>query len=173
MATIPFTVRREVPADLPALGRLGALLLRAHYDFDQERFLAARPDSEEGYAWFLGTQLENDDAVVLVAERGNQVVGYVYAGIEPMSWKELREESGFIHDVYVDAEARGCGAATALLQQAMRWLAGRGMPRVILWTAAANAGAHHLFEKIGFRDTMREMTRELGGARDFEPSPVP
>ena len=36
---------------------------------------------------------------------GEEVVGYVYAGLEPQSWKELREACGFIHDVAVD-EAR-------------------------------------------------------------------
>ena len=33
-----------------------------------------------------------------MAERAGEVVGCVYAGIEPHSWKELREAAGFIHD---------------------------------------------------------------------------
>lgn len=156
-----FVVRPAVPTDLPVLGRLGALLLRTHYEFDRLRFMAPRPDSEEGYAWFLGSQLENDQAVVYVAEREGRVVGYVYAGIEPMSWKELRDRAGFIHDVAVDEAARGAGIATALVEAALRWLASRGVPRVLLWTAAPNTAAQGLFERLGFRRTMIEMTREL------------
>jgi hypothetical protein len=34
-------VRRATPADLPSIGRLGALLVEEHYDFDPRRFLAA------------------------------------------------------------------------------------------------------------------------------------
>jgi hypothetical protein len=33
-------------------------------------------------------------------------VGYIYAGLEPLSWKELRDEAGFIHDVVLAEEAR-------------------------------------------------------------------
>jgi len=150
-------IRRAEPCDLEAVGRLGARLLRDHYAFDRLRFMAPRGDTEAGYAWFLGTQLERDDAVVFVAERAGRVVGYVYAGIEPQSWKELREEAGFIHDVYVDDRARRSGVATALVE--------RGMPRIVLWTAAPNEAARRFFERLGFRQTMAEMTREIAGGR--------
>jgi len=161
MTSPPVTVRRAEERDLEAVGRLGARLLREHHDFDPLRFMAPRGNTEKGYAWFLGTQLQHDDAAVFVAERGGQVVGYVYAGIEPQSWKELREEAGFIHDVYVDEPARRCGIASALLGEAAAWLAARGMPRVVLWTAAPNDVARRLFERLGFRHTMTELTREL------------
>ncbi len=156
-------IRRAEERDLDAVGRLGARLLRAHHEFDRLRFMAPRANTEEGYAWFLGTQLRRDDALVLVAEKAGQIVGYVYAGIEPQSWKELREEAGFIHDVYVDETARGCGVATGLLEAAADWLASRGMPRIVLWTAAPNEAARRLFEHLGFRHTMTEMTREISG----------
>lgn len=160
MSEPTFHVRPATPRDLPAVGRMGAALLRDHYAFDRQRFLAPRGDSEAGYAAFLGSQLHRDDTFVAVAERDGQVVGYVYAGIEPLSWKELRDEAGFIHDVYVLESARGHGVATALTEAAARWLADHGMPRVILWTAAPNAIARRLFSRLGFRETMIEMTRE-------------
>ena len=154
-------IRRATRADLPALGRLGAMLLRTHYEFDEQRFMAPGSDPEAGYAWFLGTQLQDEDVVVFVAERSGQVVGYVYAGLEPQSWKELREASGFVHDVAVDHAARRQGIAERLMQAALEWLASRGAPRVMLWTAEQNAGAHRLFKELGFRRTMVEMTKEL------------
>ena len=155
-------VRRAEARDLEAVGRFGAKLLRDHYAFDRLRFMAPQANTEEGYAWFLGTQLRRDDAAVFVAERAGEVVGYVYAGIEPQSWKELREEAGFIHDVYVDETARRGGIATALLEAATEWLTSRGMPRIVLWTAAPNDAARRLFARLGFRHTMTEMTKEIG-----------
>ena len=104
-------IRRATEADLPALGRLGALLLRTHYQFDSKRFMAPGSSPDEGYAWFLGTQLRDQDVVVLVAEKQAVVVGYVYAGLEPQSWKELREACGFIHDVVVSEPGRRGGTA--------------------------------------------------------------
>jgi GNAT superfamily N-acetyltransferase len=155
------TVRRASDADLPALGRLGALLMRAHHAFDPLRFMAPGTDPEGGYAWFLGSQLKEDDVLVLVAERDGEVLGYVYAGLEPLSWKELRGACGFIHDVAVDARGRRTGLATALVEAAVAWLRSKGAPRVILWTADPNEPAQRLFAGLGFRRTMVEMTREI------------
>ena len=154
-------IRRATKADLPDLGTLGALLLRAHYQFDPQRFMAPGSHPEEGYAWFLGTQLREEDVVVFVAERDGSIIGYVYAGLEPQSWKELREACGFIHDVVVNESGRRSGVATALMEAAIGWLRERSAPRVMLWTAQRNDGAQRLFERLGFRRTMVEMTREL------------
>ena len=161
MQTNDTTIRRATKADLPALGRLGALLVQTHYAFDPDRFMVPRPHADEGYAWFLGTQLEQEDTVIFVAERAGQVLGYVYAGIEPLSWKELRDQAGFVHDIVVDQTGRRSGIAAALLQHAADWLRERGMPRVILWTADRNTAAQQLFTRVGFRRTMIEMTLEL------------
>jgi GNAT superfamily N-acetyltransferase len=89
------------------------------------------------------------------------VIGYVYAGIEPQSWKELRESAGFIHDVVVAPEAQRTGVASALVESACEWLRSIGAPRVMLWTAEKNDSAQRLFTRLGFRRTMIEMTREL------------
>jgi GNAT superfamily N-acetyltransferase len=159
--TPAFFVRRASRQDLPALGRLGAHLLYVHYRFDHDRFMAPGDATEAGYAWFLGTQLDESDVAVFVAEHDGDVVGYVYAGIEPQSWKELREPAGFIHDIVVEERGRRMGVALALMDAAVEWLRERGMPRVILWVAQPNAPAQQLFARFGFRRTMIEMTREL------------
>jgi GNAT superfamily N-acetyltransferase len=161
MVPTDVVIRRAQRGDLGALGSLGATLLRVHHEFDRARFMTPGTDPEGGYAWFLGTQLTRRDARVFVAERDGVVVGYVYAAVEPQSWKELRDEAGFIHDVLVDESARGGGVARALVEAAMVWLRGCGVPRVVLWTAHANEPAHRLFAALGFRPTMIEMTKEL------------
>ena len=157
-----FTIRRATPDDATALGRLGAMLMRTHYAFDPQRFLSPGDAPELGYASFLRSQLRRKDAVIFVAElHGGEVAGYVYAGLEPMSWKELRDAAGFVHDVAVDPSARRLGIAAALLDAATAWLKEHGAPRVVLWTAEPNADAQRLFARSGFRRTMLEMTKEL------------
>jgi GNAT superfamily N-acetyltransferase len=155
------SIRRATRHDLPALGRLGASLLRAHYEFDGQRFMAPGDGTAEGYAWFLGTELGNEDAIVLVAAAGMTVAGYVYATVEPQNWKELREAAGFIHDVVVTPEGRRRGLGTQLINGAIAWCRERGMPRVLLWAAEQNVEAQQLFARRGFRRTMVEMTLEL------------
>lgn len=168
----PVIVRPALVGDLPALGRMGAALMRLHHAFDHQRFLPPGDAPEAGYAWFLGTQLGEPDVFVAVAEREGRLAGYVYAGVEPHSWKELRDRAGYVHDVYVEPHARGEGVAAALVEAAAAWLAGRGVPRVLLWTATANAGAQRLFDRLGFRATMIEMTRELPRGDDGTARPA-
>jgi ribosomal protein S18 acetylase RimI-like enzyme len=154
-------IRKALPSDSPALGRLGAMLMRAHYEFDRQRFLAPHPGSESGYASFLGSLLDSEDDVVFVAEDEGTIVGYVYAALEPLSWKELRGPAGFVHDVAVAEEARKTGVAKQLMEAAIAWLREHRAPRVILWTASPNTAARNLFQSLGFRSTMIEMTLEL------------
>lgn len=155
-------IRPATKADEGALGRRGGALMRQHHDFDPQRFVRSE-NPEAGYGRFLVSQLGEPGSVVLVAERAGAVVGYAFAALEPMSWKDLRAACGYLHDVYVDPAARGAGAGERLVRAAIAWLEERGAPRVVLMSAARNEAAQRLFERIGFRRTMVEMTREAGG----------
>lgn len=156
-------VRRAVSTDLDKIGKLGALLVRTHHDFDPQRFLAATPKTDVGYGSFVGSQLEKPSVVVLVAERGGEVVGYTYAGIEGTDYMALRGPAGALYDIVVDPKQRGLGIGRQLLEATLSALQARGAPRVVLSTAERNAPAQHLFESAGFRRTMIEMTLELDG----------
>ena len=155
-------IRPAVPADLPAIGRLGALLVRTHHDFDPERFIAATPQTETRYASFLGTQLDEPNIVILVAVRDSEVLGYTYAGVEGPDYMSLRGPAGALYDIVVDPAHRGHGVGRTLLDATLEALDARGAPRVVLSTAERNESAQRLFARAGFRRTMIEMTRELG-----------
>jgi ribosomal protein S18 acetylase RimI-like enzyme len=154
-------VRRATPADLPVIGRLGALLVGEHHGFDPRRFLAPSRGTPEGYASFIGTQLEAPDAAVLVADDGGGVIGYAYAAVEGYNYMALRGPAGVLHDIIVAPEHRGRGVGRLLLDAALGLFRSRGVPRVVLSTADQNEAAQRLFASMGFRRTMIEMTREL------------
>ena len=162
MSTGPI-VRRATSADLPEIGRLGALLIAEHHDFDSRRFLAVRDRTPADYASFIGTQLEDPDVAVLVADENGGVIGYAYAAVEGYDYMALRGPAGVLHDVIVDPEHRRRGVGRLLLDASLAYMKSRGAPRVILWTAEQNEPAQRLFASIGFRRTMIEMTRELDG----------
>jgi len=154
-------IRPATRADVPTLGRLGALLVRTHHDFDPQRFIPATPRTEQGYGSFLGTQLDGEEHFVLVAEREGRVIGYTYAGLEGPDYMSLRGPAGALYDIVVDPAHRGRGVGRQLLDATLAILAERGAPRVLLSTAERNEAAQRLFERAGFRRTMIEMTREI------------
>lgn len=159
-------IRRARRADLPTIGRLGALLVETHHDFDRKRFIAATRRTAEGYASFLGTQLEEAKVVILVAEQSGEVIGYTYAGVEGHDWMALRGPAGVLYDIIVDPERRRHGVGGMLLDATIAELESLGAPRVVLSTAERNERAQRLFARAGFRRTMVEMTRELGHGGD-------
>jgi ribosomal protein S18 acetylase RimI-like enzyme len=156
-------IRKATSGDASALGRLGALLVAVHHAFDAERFIAPGPGTERGYGSFLVSQIDREEAVLLVAEEDGAVVGYVYAGLEGPDWMALRGPVGVIYDIIVDPDRRQEGIGGLLLQAILKALADRGAPRVVLHTATPNSVAQRLFAAVGFRSTMIEMTREWLG----------
>ena len=157
------TIRAALPADMPAVARLAAKLVRQHHAMDPKRFMTFEP-IEPGYERYLTSETKTDEAVVLaaiqVSEGHESVVGYAYGRLEPKDWNALREACGALHDIYVDESVRGQGVATLLLGEMVKRLREKGAPRVVLMTATANATALRLFERFGFRRTMVEMTVE-------------
>jgi ribosomal protein S18 acetylase RimI-like enzyme len=154
-------IRPATPKDVPTIGRLGALLVREHHDFDPQRFIAATAQTEKGYGSFLGTQLAEPDIVILVAERGGEVIGYTYSGVEGTDYMSLRGPAGVMYDIVVDPDHRKQGVGRMLVDATLEALKKKGAPRVVLSTAERNAAAQRLFDRAGFRRTMIEMTREL------------
>lgn len=159
--TVPVIVRRATRADLPRIGRLGALLVEAHHGFDSRRFLAAKSRTPDDYASFLGTQLEDPDVIILVAEDGGEVIGYAYASIEGYDYMSLRGPAALLHDIIIEPGHRRRSVGRLLLDEMLAHLKARGAPRVVLSMAHRNKAVQRLFAQAGFRRTMVEMTREL------------
>jgi len=146
---------------METVGRLGAILVKAHHDFDQKRFLPPTEGTPEGYSSFLRRQLSNEKVIILVAEIDGVVAGYSYAGLEGTDWMSLRGPAGVIYDILVDSNFRRQGVGMQLLQAMLEVLSSRGTEQVVLSTADRNEEAQRLFERAGFRRTMIEMTKEL------------
>jgi ribosomal protein S18 acetylase RimI-like enzyme len=152
-------IRPAVPTDLPAVAKLAAKLVHQHHTFDPHRFFLP-PNVEQGYAWWFGEQIGRLQVVLLVAENQGRIVGYSYGRLEERDWNALLDACGALHDIYVEETERRRGLATELALATIHALEKKGAPRVVLHTAAANEGAQRFFEKLGFRRTMIEMTRE-------------
>jgi ribosomal protein S18 acetylase RimI-like enzyme len=154
-------IRPAIPTDVSTIGRLGALLVREHHDFDPQRFIPATPRTEDQYGGYLGTQLKEPNIVILVAEQNGEVIGYTYSGIEGTDYMSLRGPAGVMYDIVVDPDHRQQGVGRLLVDATLEALKRKGAPRVVLSTAEKNGAAQRLFDRAGFRRTMIEMTREL------------
>lgn len=160
MNTPDFHIRPAVPADETQLGRLAGQLVRVHSAWNSRRFLTL-DDVEVGYGRWLANEACNPDALVLVAERADAVVGYTYARFEARNFNALLGPHAALHDILVDESARGAGIARALLHGVRQAAIVRKLPRIVLHTAVQNEPGQKLFGQAGFATTMLEMTCEL------------
>jgi ribosomal protein S18 acetylase RimI-like enzyme len=152
-------IRAATRADLPDLGRMGAQLAECHHAWDAARFMLP-DDMAGGYRWWLGRELGNPEAVILVGEIDGNVVGYAYGRLEERDWNALLDACGGFHDLWVDEAARRSGLGASLARAMIAALSERGAPRIVLKTSTLNTAAQKLFTSLGWRPTMLEMTRE-------------
>src|SRR5919205_660987 len=93
-------IRPARTADLPKVAALAGELVRMHHAKDPQRFFL--PDEvEAGYEWWFGREMKRDKAVILVAARGEEILGYAYGTCEERDWNMLLDEHGAIHDILV------------------------------------------------------------------------
>ncbi len=160
MPDSPAIIRHANLEDAPALGALGVRLALQHQGYDPQRFFIFGADAARFTAYFI-EQLQRHDVAILVADIEEQIVGYVFARIEPANLEGLSDTSGWIHDIFLDESTRGHGLGKALLDAAINALRDLGVHTVMLAVSPKNETARQVFEKRGFRLTMLEMTLNL------------
>jgi ribosomal protein S18 acetylase RimI-like enzyme len=155
------TVRPYDPArDLDALRALNV----EHQDFSR----SLEPSWPEGktvvddYVAFLERDIAARDGAIFVAEVDETIAGFVCVV------SRLRGDSpddpavfAWIHDIFVRPAHRRRGVATALMDAAASFVRSRGARELRLGVLDRNAPARVLYQRLGFRDYLRVLSRPL------------
>ena len=112
-----------------------------------------------GSEWIAGL-IGRDDALVLVAARGDKVVGHLVATSSPPSdmWVAARAELVSMH---VDESQRGGGVGSRLVSACIGWAREQGAARLAVSAYAANDGAVRFYQANGFEPFSLELTQLL------------
>ena len=122
------------------------------------------PDAERRFLRWIGEVGEDPRTTLVVAEEQGQVIGFVCAAIERDLPIYLHDEIAVIREWWVEPAFRRRGAGKALIELAMKELAGVGVCQLRVRTAAGDADARALLERCGFRAGTREMVKDLVNA---------
>jgi ribosomal protein S18 acetylase RimI-like enzyme len=136
------TIREATDDDAEAI----AGVARVSWKHDYPEILS-RDTVEQGVEeWYapetIATEIDSDDAVVPVAERDGEVVGFAHA-VED-------ETGGTILRVYVAPDHRGEGIGGDLLGHARGALEDRGAERVRAMVLADNEPGNEFYRRFGF-----------------------
>jgi GNAT superfamily N-acetyltransferase len=152
-------VRRAEKSDASAIAEMAMKLVEQHVGYDPVRFSPIA--MVDGMQRFYGRQTEAANAAVLVAETDTAAVGFAYMQFEPIIYEALAVETVWLHDIYVEHDARQTGAGRRLIEAVIVEAKGFGATKILLSVAAKNSLARGFFEKQGFRTTMHEMMLAL------------
>lgn len=140
----PVRIRTARPYD-------AAALLDLKHRLDEETaFMMYEPGERDSSVRDLARDLavvaRSPNSVVLLAELGDQLVGYLE--LTGGSFRRSRATAYVVIGVRAHAAGRGIGAG--LLRQAKDWAAAHGLHRLELTVMAHNTRAIRLYERMGF-----------------------
>ncbi|CAA9245565.1 MAG: hypothetical protein AVDCRST_MAG77-1864 [uncultured Chloroflexi bacterium] len=143
-------VREATLEDLPAVIVLEQDLIRT--DAPGDPYLVRTPMQQEMEEQFRKV-ITGDWGVCLVAEHGDQVIGYLSGGIKDSPrWRPARATE--IHALFVRDGFRNVGIGAQLVDTFVRWSRERGAQVVEVGAFASNARGLQFYERMGFRPTM-------------------
>ena len=151
-------VRLAERDDLPRLEPLWVAL----YEHQRANgmFLELPPDAfvkwESGLRPLLGRF-----ATVVLAEEGDAIVGFVACRIRALPPYFGGGTTGFVSDVFVADSQRGRGVGELMMRRAEEWFAAQQIRRLELQVIVNNSGAHRLYERLGWRDELVQMVKEI------------
>ena len=142
MMKLKCVVRSAALNDLESLTALLQELFEIESDFS--------PDSARQLSG-LKLLLKKDDAVILVAESGGEVVGM--CTLQTLISTAEGGPVGLLEDMLVKSYARRQGIGKTLLLAAEKWAARRGLSRLQLLTENDNEAALRFYFRCGWQRT--------------------
>lgn len=134
-------IRPALLDDIPALRPIARISHRdSRFCFDSN-FEAER--SDHMFEIWIEKSCRGYADAVLVADREGQPIGYVTCKLQEGA-------EGQIGLCGVTPEAQGHGFGQQLVQESLRWFAGRGVKRVTVVTQGRNSAAQRLYQRCGF-----------------------
>lgn len=131
-------IRKAVIDDI---GRLSVL-------FDQYRTFYKQPADIEGAKQFLTERIEQNQSVIFVALLDKIIVGFTQ--LYPIFSSVGMKSAWLLNDLFVAEDARGSGAADALLSAAQQMGANTASRWLLLQTAITNHRAQKVYERNGW-----------------------
>jgi ribosomal protein S18 acetylase RimI-like enzyme len=119
--------------------------------FDSYRQFYGQPSNLERGRTFIAKRLINRESVIFIAvDEASQKESLGFTQLYPSFTSVGMRRLWILNDLFVAESARGRGIATALMDKAAEYARQTAARGLILETAADNAEAQRLYEKLGW-----------------------
>lgn len=138
-------IRQATIEDLETLIEMGEQLHLAEKEFEP-LLTFSKDESRARYS----EELNNPNALLLVAQDNQKIVGYLYAHAGSVEYFSTDKAECEIEVVYVSSEYRGQGIAQQLIDGCLSWAKDKNVFRFKTGIYAQNAASQSAFMKYGF-----------------------
>lgn len=135
------SIRLCVPGDVPTLRTIAGVSHRDSRFYYDSHF--PRPLCNALYETWIEKSCHGYANAVLVAELQGRPVGYISCHL-------LDQTTGGIGLLGVSADGQGKGLGQRLVNESLRWFAGRAMERITVVTQGRNCKAQRSYQRCGF-----------------------
>jgi GNAT superfamily N-acetyltransferase len=158
---MPLIIRTSLPADRDAL--IDQFLGLNRYE---EPIAGDRVTDYQGAVESLAAaeeRLAQTDGIALVADLDGRVVGHLFLEFreQPVFVRAALRPYAYVAELFVRAEVRGGGIGAALMREAERIAAARGVRRLMVEVLAGNAVAEAFYARCGFAAKAIELGKQL------------
>lgn len=155
-------IRPAEAADTPAIARMWEQLVAYHCSIDP-RLPPATADGVERYARTLAERVEDSHTCTYVAETPEgRLIGYVLGVVLDFVPEIFAQEpSGFLADIFVEADFRRAGVGGALVNALVAWFRQRGLKQYEWQVSARNPAGMSFWRSIGGQELMIRMQGEI------------
>ncbi len=145
------TIRKADYNDVKILNEFLTLLIKDERQYDlgiDENFVVT--NMYENY-------IEDSSKLIIVAEEGKEIVGYLYGIIKPKddTYKYIVAK---LDALYVYNNYRNRGIATSLIENFKKWAISKKANKIEVNVWSNNIKAKHLYEKNNFQTTSETLT---------------
>lgn len=154
------TIRKATIDDLAIIQGLNEeLCIKEHNEFDPN-INPKYSFSNAGKEYFT-FRITRDDSLVLVAESGTDIVGYIAGGFIQKEDYLLSESMAEAENMFVKESHRGQGIGGRLLNEFEKWCKERKVQRIRFVASAANSGAIKLYKSLGAKEVSVTLEKDL------------
>ena len=162
------SIRRAIPADVPALAELGAhTFIETFGHLYTPEDLQAFLDESHTEAAYAKVLADGSPYALWLAERDGRAIGYAQAGPCGLPHADVGAEDGEIKRLYLRGDAQNGGAGRALMDAMLAWLLRDGPRTLWLSVWSENYGAQRFYARYGF-EFAGEYAFMVGTQRDRE-----
>jgi len=147
-------IRPYAPGDL---ARVQQITVESFEGVSIDRNIETRFGTVAGRDWRerkardVATDCEIQPEGVFVAEENGRIVGYITTRLDRFT------SIGRIPNLAVDAEYRGSGIGSRLIEHAIEWIRDQGMAMAKIETLAQNERGQALYPRFGFQEVARQI----------------